>query len=100
MVTTRREIPATTDETCYRYGSTTRTCNCPDFQRREGGSYIDAVTREAICKHVYHRRCQAEAAKAKAIANIDRLFGTVPPKNSLRNPFVDFKEFYEWLEPA
>lgn len=100
MATTHRPIPATTDAACFNYGTTTRYCNCPDFQKRDGGTYTDAVTREAICKHVHHRRRQAETAKARAIANIDRLFGTPPARLSARNPFISNDEYYAWLELA
>lgn len=100
MATTHRPIPATTDDACLKYRTTTRFCHCPDFHKRDGGSYIDAVTREAICKHIYHRRQQAEAAKAKAIANIDRLFAQPPAKLSARNAFVTRDEHFGWREPA
>lgn len=100
MVTTHRPVPATNDETCIKYGSTTRTCGCPDFNRRAGGSYIVVETREAICKHVYHRRHQAETAKARAIANIDRLFAKPPARLSARNSFISNDEYFGWLEPA
>lgn len=100
MATTQRPIPATTDEACFRYETTTRGCKCPDYVKRDGGSYVDADTREAICKHVHHRRRQAARAKERAIANIDRLFGSVPPRLSARNPLIDFKEYADWLEPA
>lgn len=100
MATTQRPIPTTTDEACFRYETTTRSCQCPDRIKRDGGSYVDAVTREAICKHIHHRRQQAERAKDRAIANIDRLFGSVPPKLTARNPLIDFKEYADWLEPA
>lgn len=82
-----------------RYETTTRNCKCPDYVKRHGGTYTDAVTREAICKHVYHRRKQAEAAKVRALANIDRLFGSLP-KHAAGNPLIDDKEFFAWLEPA
>lgn len=100
MATTQRAIPATNDEACHNYGTTTRTCGCPDFIKRDGGSYTDPVTREAICKHVNHRRCQAETAKQRAIANIDRLFARPTARLSAGNPIVDFREYTDWLEPA
>lgn len=99
MATTQRPIPATNDEACIKYGSTTRTCGCPDYINR-GGSYPDPVTREAICKHIYYRRRQAETAKARAIANIDRLFAKPPARLSARNSFVTNDEYFGWLEPA
>lgn len=100
MATTHRPIPATNDDACFKYGTTTRYCNCPDFQKRDGGSYTDAVTREAICKHVHHRRRQAETAKHRAIANIDRLFAQPPARLSARNAFISSDEYFGWLEPA
>lgn len=100
MATTQRAIPSTTDEICFKYGTTTRYCLCPDFQKRHGGTYTDPDTHEAICKHIHHRRQQAEAMKAQALAHIDQLFGSVALTPSIPAEYRERDSFFKWLELA
>lgn len=50
-----QRIPATTASSVMKYRTTTHSCQCPDHQNREGGSYL-SESGERICKHIAHVR--------------------------------------------
>jgi len=50
-----KAIPATTKEACESYQSMAYSCNCFD-SRNKGGSYIDPIDGDNVCKHMYHMR--------------------------------------------
>lgn len=50
-----KQIPATTSEKCESYQSQAYACNCFD-SRNKGGSYIDPIDGDRVCKHMHHMR--------------------------------------------
>lgn len=64
-------IPGTTDQDCDKYEANVLDCKCKnrrEFGRFEmptdydkpnkRGDYIDPYRGDAICKHIFHRRCE------------------------------------------
>lgn len=50
-----KQIPATTNAKCEAYQSQAYACNCFDA-RNKGGSYIDPIDGDQVCKHMFHMR--------------------------------------------
>lgn len=61
-----RTIPKTTNEQILKYNTAFEVCHCPDFQSR-GGSYIDPVNGDRVCKHVAHYRANVRYAEERNI---------------------------------
>jgi len=112
-----KTIPKTTNEQILKYNTAFEICHCPDFESR-GGSYIDTLTGDRICKHMAHYRANVRYAEernimitvqayeaqqeqaAKAQAAINRLYGpsvqAVAPTKSL----LEWADFLEIDPPA
>jgi hypothetical protein len=89
---TVRPVPPCSDADCDFYDASCYSCTCPDFAKRNGGSYPDPERPgRTHCKHQARRRqARAEALKARkatelaarAQKNIDRLFFPAPARTA------------------
>lgn len=70
---TGKLIPNTDMGKIRFYSTTWNSCTCPDFERirkdgTTGGSYIDPISKDRVCKHVHWLRATTRAIETSAPA--------------------------------